>query len=105
MRIDFIEGPTLVRWINGGLLHLRKPGKGRRRHYPPEEVRAARALDSHRRLAGAVLNPGQPGGELATYRKLQVAVANAARNNPPGTVVELPSPVSWVRTIVVVPEP
>jgi hypothetical protein len=103
MRIDFVHPPTLQVWINTGLLHLDTPGKGRRRHYPPAEVRAARALDALRRLGG--IDPPTTPSQSAVRRKLQVAVADAARNNPPGTVVEIPGPVSWVRTIVVVPEP
>lgn len=101
MRIDFVNDPSLNAWIRAGLLHLDLPGSGRRRHYPVAEVRAARALDALRRLGG--IEP--PSLNTPAQRKLQLAVANAARNNPPGTVVEIPSPVSWVRTIVVVPEP
>lgn len=102
MGIDFLPPPTIQKWISTGLLRLDTPGHGRRRRYPSAEVRAARTLDSLRRLGGitppeAMTTPAQ--------RKLQVAVASVARNNPPGTVVEIPSPVSYVRTIVVVPEP
>jgi hypothetical protein len=102
-RIPGVTATDLCRWAKTGLLRLSNPGTGRRRRYPPEEVRAARALDAHRRLAG--VDPSKGLVPNPAYRRLQVAVANAARNNPPGTVVEIPSPVSWVRTIVVVPEP
>lgn len=104
MRLDFLDKVTVHRWTSSGLLRLRNLGAGRRRHYPPEEVRAAKALDSHRRLGG--IEPSEQAiGNIGPYRRTQVAVANAARNNPPGAVVEIPSPVSWVRTVVVVPEP
>lgn len=104
MGIDFLDAITVHRWTSSGLLRLSNPGAGRRRHYPPEEIRAARALDSHRRLGG--IEPSEQAiGNIGPYRRLQVAVANAARNNPPGAVVEIYSTVSWVRTIVVVPEP
>jgi hypothetical protein len=101
MRIGGIHPSTLQSWVRTGLLRLDTPGKGWSRSYPVAEVRAARALDSLRRLAG-VDPPVNP--PLPPQRRTQVAVANAARNNPPGAVVEIPSPVSWVRTIVVVPE-
>lgn len=106
MRIDFLTPQTVTKWGYAGLLRFRSPGQGVRRNFPVEEVRAARALDAHRRLAGVDPSPCRPGGsDSAAYRKLQVAVADAARNNPPGTVVEIPGPVSWIRTVVVVPEP
>lgn len=99
----------IQRWITAGLLRLPNTGSGWRRSYSDPEARAAMALDSLRRLGGVEVQRGSPspgsGPHRGAHRRLQVAVANAARNNPPGAVVEIPSPVSWVRIIVVVPEP
>lgn len=98
-----VHDPTLDAWIRAGLLHLSMPGTGRRRAYPPEELRAARALDSLRRLGGI-----SPGGESrdrdGRRRALQHAVAECARTNPPGTVHDLPSPAPWLRVVLIVPE-
>ncbi len=62
-----------------------------------------RAADSVRRLAG--VTPRDAAGYLRATRELMIAAAQAARTNPPGTVVELPSSSPDVRHVLIVPEP
>lgn len=102
-------GPTLPvslvvvdRWIRAGLLRLDKPGTGKRRRYPEAERRAMVALDACRRLGGI-----DPDGEALTgpRRVLLAEVAEAARSNPAGAVVEIVTPVPWVHHVLIVPEP
>lgn len=103
-----LPGISLVdidRWIRAGLLRLSMPGSGRRRRYPIKEVRAALALDSLRRLGGARGSINGCAGAPGAGRQLQHDVAQAARSNPPGTVVELETGPAWLRVVVVVPEP
>lgn len=102
MRSLPVSDMTVNWWIHMGLLRLPLPGTGSRRVYPDAEVRAMRAIDSMRRLAGVEpvgVNWGPAGHELARI------VAEVARSNPPGTVVELPSKSPLVRHVLVVPEP
>lgn len=89
MRRPPIDNMTLNRWVHLGLVH--PPLSGRWRDYSDAEVRAVLAIDSMRRL-------GPAGHELAR------TVAEAARSNPAGTEVDLPSPVPYVRLILVVPD-
>ena len=98
-----IDSETLHRWTKAGILQLVNPGSGRRHVIPDSERRAIRAADSVRRLAGAT--PNETAGYPSPVRSLMIAAAVAARSNPPGTVVELPSPSPDVRHILIVPEP
>lgn len=96
-----VSDMTVNRWIHRGLLRLPLSGTGRRRDYPDAEVRAMRAVDSVRRLGGVEpvgVNWGPAGHELAR------TVAEVARSNPAGTVVDIPSPCPYVRHILVVPD-
>lgn len=107
MNIPGVTPVDIDRWITAGLLRLSKPGSGIRRRYPAAELRAIRALDSLRRLGGASPNGADAGVDYQRQKRrvLQVAVAAAARDNPPGTIVEVPTQSSCVRVVVVVPEP
>ncbi len=67
-----------------------------------DDERTADAVMSVRRLGGASTDDGTPWGPAAN--SLARSVADAVRDNPPGAVVELPSPVPFVRHILVVPE-
>ncbi len=98
-----IDEMTLHRWIRAGILHLPLPGTGRRRPIPDSERRAIYAADSVRRLGG--LTRLARGNSPAAMRTLMAAAAEAARSNPPGTVVELPSASPDVRHLLIVPEP
>lgn len=95
-----INAKTLRRWIDAGFLDLPLPGTGHPRPVPPEEVRAIRAVDSVRRLGGATPNSES----FAGTRTLMRSAAAAARVHQPGDVVEMFSPVPWVRLVLVVPE-
>lgn len=97
-----IDVMTLDRWIRAGILHLPLPGTGRHRRISESERRAIRAADSVRRLGGITPYAGQ---HPPAMRSLMVAAAQAARANPPGTVVELPSKSPHVRHVLIVPEP
>lgn len=88
---------ALDRWLRAGVIHLPRPGTGYRRHYPPAELRAIHAVHAAVGSSSGAWTPQR--------RTLLVAIAAAARSNPPGSVVELPSPVSYVRHVLVVPSP
>ncbi len=89
---------TIDRWIRAGLLHLDRPGSGRRRQYPPAEMAALLALvDVGASTDGETWTPER--------RTLLADVADAARSNPPGAVVEIASPVPYVWHILIVPAP
>lgn len=98
-----VDSLTIHRWTKAGILRLKNPGTGRRQVVPESECRAIRAADSVRRLAG--VSPSDAAGYPAATRALMIAAAKAARSNPPGSVVELPSPSPDVRHLLVVPEP
>lgn len=97
-----LDDMTLYRWIRAGLLHLPTPGTGHRRSYPEAELRAMRAVDSIRRLGGA-----EPQGESWNAARYALArdVAEAARTHASGDVVDIASPVPFVRHVLVVPGP
>ncbi len=98
--------PTLYAWHRAGLVRFKRPGQGGGRIVlAPAELRVVHALDSLRRLGGGSLTTGADGRLPEAIVRLRRDVADAARSNPPGTVVELPSPVPWVRHVLVVPEP
>lgn len=92
---------TIQHWLATGLLHLPTCGTGHRQEWPAGEVRAAVAVDAVRHLGGT--RP-ERGGISRESIRLRNDVAQAARANPPGTLVELPCPVPWIRMLLVVPE-
>lgn len=105
-RPSWIDGRTVSEWERLGLLRFPRPGP-RLRRYPLSEQRAMRAIDSIRRLGGVSPDRSMTSGgpaELRARRALQPAAAEAARTNPPGTIVELPSKSPHVRHVLVVPE-
>lgn len=91
----------LHRIIRHGLVRLELPGPGRRRRYPPEELRALRAV------AAGLTGGHNSGPEKWTPARLRFLadVADAARSNPPGEVVEIVTPCPFVRHVLIVPEP
>lgn len=94
---------TLSRWVRHGLVRLESPGSGRRRTYPPEELRVLRALIAATTLGGAPRWPAP--GWTPAVRAFLATVAEVARSNPPGTAHEIVTPCPYVRHIVIVPEP
>lgn len=100
---------TFEDWAQSGLVQVDKRGSGYLRSYPAPELRAARALDSLRRLAG--IDPARGTGNLGSPTRqapviaLQRTVAELARTNEPGTAHEITTPVPWVRHVLIVPEP
>lgn len=97
----YIDDMTMDRWIRAGIIRVQRLGPGRSRKVTDDEMRAIAAVDSVRRLAGTA-----PTSEAYTpsVRALMVVAAEAARTNPPGTIVELASKSPHVRHILVVPE-
>jgi hypothetical protein len=97
-----VNDMTVDRWTRAGFLRLASPGTGRRREYPPGEIRAMIALDAFRRRCGT-----DPSGVAFTdaERELMSTIAEVARTHPPGTAHEIASPVPWIRHVVIVPEP
>lgn len=96
-----INDMTLNRWIRRGVLDLPLCGTGHKRTYQKGELRAMVAVDGLRRLGGVAPDTS---AWTPTVTDLARAVAEAARSNPPRTVVELPSPCSYVRHVLVVPD-